>query len=65
MKNFFTSLEQGWTFNKQSPAFTACANRRLMFQLHAKYDGAQGYTKKALWIGKKIGDGEQEARIYQ
>ena len=36
-----------------------------MFQLLAKYDGAQGYTKKALWIGKKIGDGEQEARIYQ
>lgn len=31
----------------------------------AKYDGAQGYKKKALWIAKKIGDGEQEARIYQ
>ena len=28
----------------------------------AKYDGAQGYKKKALWIAKKIGDGEQEAR---
>ena len=36
-----------------------------MFQLLAKYGGAQGYTKKALWIGKKIGDGEQETRIYQ
>ena len=31
----------------------------------AKYDKAQGYTQKALWIAKKIGDGEQEARIYQ
>ena len=31
----------------------------------AKYDGVQGYKKKALWIAKKIGDGEQEARIYQ
>ena len=28
----------------------------------AKYDGTQGYKKKALWIANKIGDGEQEAR---